>query len=59
MTKDRDFLTLIERLGSPPQVIWSRCGNTSNLRLKELLAQTLPQALLQAGEPLVEISDNW
>lgn len=58
MTKDSDFVELINRLGSPPQVIWLTCGNTSNVRLKQILSTTLLQAvqLLQAGEPLVEIN---
>lgn len=60
MTKDSDFVELINRLGSPPQVIWLTCGNTSNVRLKQILSTTLLQAiqLLQAGEPLVEINAN-
>lgn len=29
ITKDSDFSQLIHRLGSPPKVIWLRCGNTS------------------------------
>lgn len=37
MTKDSDFLRLLEELGTPPQVIWITCGNTSNARLKEIL----------------------
>ena len=42
-----------------PQVIWITCGNTSNQRLEQILARTLPAALklLAQGEPLVEISD--
>jgi predicted nuclease of predicted toxin-antitoxin system len=58
VTKDSDFVDLVERLGSPPQIIWLTCGNTSNERLKEILGTTLPSALelLQAGEKLVEIS---
>ncbi len=57
MTKDSDFVLLLERLGPPPQVIWLRCGNTSNARLKEILTSTLPKALelLNVGERLVEI----
>ncbi len=59
MTKDRDFVTLLERYGAPPQVIWITCGNTSNQRLKEILNRTLPDALnfILSGEPLIEISD--
>lgn len=58
MTKDSDFIELVNAHGAPPQVIWLTCGNTSNARLKEILAQALPQAikLLEAGEAIVEIS---
>ena len=60
MTKDSDFVDLVERLGSPPQIIWLTCGNTSNARLGEILSGTLPRALelLAAGETLVEISGD-
>lgn len=34
MTKDSDFITLLEEQGPPPQVIWLTCGNTSNAYLK-------------------------
>jgi predicted nuclease of predicted toxin-antitoxin system len=58
MTKDSDFVDLVERLGSPPQIIWLTCGNTSNVQLREILRRTLPRAieLLATGETLVEIS---
>jgi predicted nuclease of predicted toxin-antitoxin system len=60
MTKDSDFVDLVERLGAPPQIIWLTCGNTSNIRLREILSVVLPQALelLRAGEVLVEISGD-
>jgi predicted nuclease of predicted toxin-antitoxin system len=58
MTKDADFVTLLERLGPPPQVIWLTCGNTSNAALQTILQRTLPQslAILNSGEALVEIA---
>jgi predicted nuclease of predicted toxin-antitoxin system len=58
MTKDSDFLYLLERFGPPPQVIWMTCGNTSNAVLKRILSSALPQVLrlLEAGERLVEVS---
>lgn len=58
MTKDGDFLRLLDELGSPPSVIWITCGNTSNVRLKEVLSATLVNAiaLLGTGEKLVEIN---
>jgi predicted nuclease of predicted toxin-antitoxin system len=60
ITKDSDFVDLVYRLGSPPQIIWLTCGNTSNARLQEILSATLTQALelLRAGETLVEISGD-
>jgi predicted nuclease of predicted toxin-antitoxin system len=60
MTKDSDFVDLVDRLGAPPQIIWLTCGNTSNARLHEILTETLPRALelLVAGETLVEISGD-
>ena len=58
VTKDSDFISLIERLGTPPQLIWLRCGNCSNPELERILEATLPTAieLLEKGEPIVEIT---
>jgi predicted nuclease of predicted toxin-antitoxin system len=58
MTKDRDFVELLQRRGPPPQVIWLTCGNTSNAKMREILAVAWPAAaaLLEQGEPLVEIT---
>ncbi len=57
LTKDRDFVELLNRRGAPPQVIWFRCGNTSEDRLKQVLTQHLEEALayIKTGEILVEI----
>ena len=57
VTKDSDFSQLMQRLGVPPKVIWLRCGNTSNRRLRRLFEQSLREAvaLLEQGETLVEI----
>lgn len=59
LTKDADFVMLLERFGPPPKVIWIRCGNTSNLHLRELLGTIFPKAiaLLEGGEHLVEITE--
>lgn len=61
MTKDSDFVELVNRYGAPPQVIWLTCGNTSNARLKQILTAALSEAvsLLQEGESLVEINGIW
>jgi predicted nuclease of predicted toxin-antitoxin system len=60
MTKDSDFIDLVNRFGAPPQIILLTCGNTSNARLKEILGSTLIEALefLRTGEILVEIRSD-
>ncbi len=59
LTKDRDMVDLVTQLGSPPQILWLTCGNTSNARLKTILANAWPVAehLLTSGEKIIEISD--
>jgi predicted nuclease of predicted toxin-antitoxin system len=59
MTKDADFVRLLDRYGPPPQVLWITLGNTSNARMRDVLERHLIAAveLLSAGEPLVEISE--
>jgi predicted nuclease of predicted toxin-antitoxin system len=59
ITKDQDFVRLLERHGPPPKIIWVTCGNTSNARMQQVLAAALPAALglLGKGESLVEIRD--
>ena len=60
MTKDADFVTLLDRYGAPPQVVLITCGNTSNVRLRQLLGSTWPAILpmLGRGEALVEVGDS-
>lgn len=57
VTKDADFVLLLNRLGPPPQVLWITCGNTSNAALRSLFTAVLQPALewLATGESLVEI----
>jgi predicted nuclease of predicted toxin-antitoxin system len=59
MSKDSDFLNLLDRYGPPPKVIWVTCGNTSNERMRTILNRTLPSAvqMLEADETIVEIGD--
>jgi predicted nuclease of predicted toxin-antitoxin system len=59
MSKDSDFVLLLERFGPPPQILWVTCGNTSNARLRDVLRKSFPEARtrLEQGEPLIEITD--
>lgn len=58
ITKDNDFVEMLERFGPPPHLIHLTCGNTSNAELRRVLERALPKALelIAAGEPLVEIA---
>lgn len=60
LTKDRDLVDLVMQHGSPPQILWITCGNTSNARLKSILSQAWPtvEVLLAAGEKVIEVSDT-
>ena len=59
ITKDSDFVDLVLRLGTPPQILWITCGNASNQHLRELLSVTFKNAhqMLVNGELIVEIGD--
>jgi predicted nuclease of predicted toxin-antitoxin system len=58
ITKDRDFVHLVESLGPPPKIILLTCGNTSNAILRSVLAKSLPRAMefLETEEVLVKIN---
>jgi predicted nuclease of predicted toxin-antitoxin system len=60
LTKDRDFLRLVERRGIPPQVLLLTLGNTSNVKLRSVLSTLFHQAesLLLSGDAVVEIGDS-
>ncbi len=57
VTKDEDFVQLVERRGPPPQVVWVTCGNVSNAQLRAIILGAWPRVaeLLASGERLVEI----
>ncbi len=59
MSKDLDFVNLSLEYGPPPYVIWLRCGNTSNAKLRQILRDTLADTvkLIDGGAPVVEIGD--
>ena len=59
LSKDIDFVTLLDRHGPPPNLIYITCGNTHNSVMREILKKALPDALaaIAAGEPMVEIGN--
>ena len=59
ISKDSDFVELVLRMGTPPQLLWLTCGNVTNRRLQALFTQLFPRAqeLLSKGESIVEIAN--
>ena len=59
VTKDEDFVRLLEAQGAPPQVVWITVGNVRNPTLQALWIRSWHHVLIQldAGEPLIEIAD--
>ena len=41
LTKDKDFAEIVDRLQSPPKIIFLKVGNCSNERMKEILTEHL------------------
>ncbi len=60
ITKDADFVELLERQGAPPQIVLITCGNTSNAHLRRLVEAAWPtvRAMLDRGEALIELGDH-
>lgn len=60
VTKDADFVGLVDQHGAPPQVILVTCGNTSNACLRRVVEAAWPTILpmVERGEVLVELGDQ-
>ncbi|MHB1590433.1 MAG: DUF5615 family PIN-like protein [Sulfuricella sp.] len=57
ISKDSDFVELVSRYGTPPQLIWVTCGNVTNRQLQIVFNKTFAASLelLAAGQVMVEI----
>ncbi len=60
LTKDGDFIDLVNRHGTPPRVVWLSCGNTTNARLRQIMTTQWVRVdqLLREGHPVVELTDS-
>jgi len=58
ISKDSDFVEMVLRFGTPPQLLWVTCGNVTNQCLQQIFTKIFPkaQALLASGEAIVEIA---
>ena len=59
ISKDSDFVDLVSRYGSPPQLIYVTCGNVTNRELQAVFSKTFPSILelLVDGQRIVEIGN--
>ena len=59
ITKDEDFVRLLEQHGPPPQVVWVTVGNVRNAVLLDLFERVWDEVCrqLDANEALVEVAD--
>ena len=57
ISKDSDFVELVSRHGSPPQLLWVTCGNVTNEKLHAVFGKTFPDSLasLAAGQAIVKV----
>ncbi|MBK8397746.1 MAG: DUF5615 family PIN-like protein [Leptospiraceae bacterium] len=56
LTKDIDFVFLLDQYKSPPKIIWLTSGNASNEKIKATLSQSLLKAIeFLKEENLVEV----
>lgn len=57
VTKDSDFVHLLDHHGPPPRVLWITLGNVRNSELTQALDRRWAQVMahFEAGEPLVEL----
>lgn len=60
ITKDEDFVRLLEQQGPPPQIVWVTVGNVRNATLLALFERVWDEVCqqLDANEALVEIADR-
>lgn len=59
LSKDQDFIGILDRLKPPPKLIWLTMGNCPNKRMKVILEEALMQAikqLLNKSTTFIEIS---
>jgi predicted nuclease of predicted toxin-antitoxin system len=58
ISKDSDFVELVQRFGSPPKLIWVTVGNVTNANLRQLFTATFKDVLtlLEGEADIVELS---
>lgn len=60
VTKDGDFVSLVEGRQDAPQLLWIRCGNTRNVAMFALLEDnwTRIEQELRSGQAIIELGQR-
>ena len=60
VTKDADFLKLLDELGPPPKVLYLRLGNSTNAYLRDFFLKSWQEILpfFEEGVSLVEVGQK-
>ena len=59
ITKDKDFVDLLQAKGTPPKILWITVGNVKNIVLKQILEKSFQMALDKLMHyDIVEISNS-
>ena len=59
VTQDSDFPDWNKILGSPPEIIWLRCGNATVAQVETKLRQAAQRIRTLETDPEVEIVEVW
>ena len=59
VTLDKDFASLAAWRGSPPKVIWLRCGNYTVLEVERLLRSNLADIRIFDTHPIASVLEIW
>lgn len=59
VTKDKDFVALLQAKGTPPKILWVTVGNVKNAALKQIFEESFEMALDKLMYyDIVEISNS-
>jgi predicted nuclease of predicted toxin-antitoxin system len=56
---DKDFAGLAAWRGSPPKVIWLRCGNSTVVELERLLRSNILDIHIFETHPVASVLEIW
>jgi len=59
VTLDKDFADLALQRGSPPRIIWLRCGNSTVADVEQLLRANFKEIEVFGSQPIADLLEIW